>query len=240
MLRAEQLGQRVRELVGERARGLVGLDLRAPAAVAPAGQRPPVGELLGLGDARAARPLLARLQHEVLAPQELLRLDDERPVELDRPRLAGAAAAATARRRRGIVELVAQGLHEAAGAVEVVAHRLLLVPALRGDLLDPVLVVGPRRERAPVLAAFALDRAVDLEVLQHALEPAAADVHVVLDLVHRHPVGAVGEERDDGLGLLAIGEGGADEVVLDVAVLVAASRMPSARSMPRPARPTCW
>ncbi len=178
VLRAEQVGERVDELVGEDARGLVGLGSAGPSRRRPSGRAPTRRRAArGLAMRVPLGQLLAGLEDEGLAAQELLRRDDERhgrartlrdsPVQrLQRPH--GAAV--------GIVELAAERLHETARAVEVVAHRLLLVAALRGDLLDPGLVVGPGRERAPVLAAFALDRAVDLEVLQHALEPAAADV----------------------------------------------------------------
>ena len=51
-------------------------------------------------------------------------------------------------------------------------------PAQRGDALDALLVVGPRaRPCARYLPRSRADGALDLEDLQHRLEPAAADVH---------------------------------------------------------------
>ena len=73
--------------------------------------------------------------------------------------------------------------------------------------------------RAPPLLPVALDDALDLEHLQHVGEPAPPQVHVALDLGELHPVAALRDQRDDLLGVLAGRERGADEPVLDLAVL---------------------
>src|SRR6202011_3335810 len=70
----------------------------------------------------------------------------------------------------------------------------------------------------------AFDRTVDLEDLQHRLDAAAPFVDVELDLLHRHRSAALVEQGDDLLRLLARGKGDPDEVVLDLAVLVAAQQ----------------
>ena len=100
----------------------------------------------------------------------------------------GAPGTSAARGCRRVVEGAAEQLHEARVAGEVVVHHPLLGAALLGDVLDPLGGVLPGLGGAPVLRTVLVDRALDLEHLEHRGEAAATDVHRVLDLADADPV----------------------------------------------------
>ncbi len=164
--------------------------LRRPACTA--GSQPP-------SPSRAsARPSSARTSSASLriAPSSsgshLLDLEDERlgaqvqrrrPHQLGRRRLAearpGAHGAAPAVLRIGVVELLLQRAHEAAPVGAEAGHRRLLGAPQRGDLGVALGVVGPVRVGAPhPRRAPPLHRALDVEDLQHRLDPPAPEVDV--------------------------------------------------------------
>ena len=89
---------------------------------------------------------------------------------------AAAVVAAAAVGRLGVVELLSQEAHPAAAGVEVVEHRgLLALPGL-ADPLVALGVVGPRLAGGLPPAAHPADGAVDVEHLEHGLEPVAAEL----------------------------------------------------------------
>ena len=146
------------------------------------------------------------------------RLAHQRRVErpgVARPRAHRAAPAVL---RRGVVELLLQGAHEAAPVLPVLRHRLLLAPPQRGDALVALGVVLPAAAGARVpRRAVALDRALDVEHLQHRVDAALAEVDLGHQRLRRRA--AVGDPLQHAVDQLAARERLLDEEVLDPAVL---------------------
>ena len=179
--RADRVGQRSHDLILKALAAQAPLHRRPPAAVAEAGQRPPGLDADVLGDlAHRARRVGGHL------------LD----LELDRRRAQVAAGQLHQRRvgRRGeagggadraaaavlglrIVELRLQHAHEAAPVGAEALHRPLLLAAQRGDARVALPVIAPVRVlRQDPARAVAAQRPLDVEDLEHRLQPAAADV----------------------------------------------------------------
>ena len=117
---------------------------------------------------------------------------------------------------------IAEGLHEAAAVGAVELHRLLLGSAGGGDGGDPLLVVDPLAAAALPAPADLVERALDLELLEHQLHAALAEVDLVHQRADRERAVGLVEDRHDLGDLLGRREGALDEEVLDVAVLGAA------------------
>ena len=125
-----------------------------------------------------------------------------------------------------IVELLLEDAHEAAPVGPELLHRALFLAAQRGDARVALAVIAPVRRlgRHPARAVPA-QRALDVEDLQHRLQPAAADVDHAQQLL-RAAAGVSGggkvlEHRGDPL---ARRERLLDEEVLDPPVLDAAQQ----------------
>ena len=229
--RAHRLRERGHDVVLESVAAQAALHRRPPAAVAETGQRPAGLDADILGDL-AHRPRRVR-RH--LLDLELDRRERRwRPASSTSAGSGGAAnrgAVQTAQRpqswRLRIVELLLQDAHQAAAVGAEALHRALLVAAQRGDARVALAVVAPVRRlgRQPARAVTA-QRALDVEDLQHRLQPARADVdHAPSAPAWCGPASPavleVVEHRGDPL---ARRERLLDEEVLDPAVLDAAQQ----------------
>ena len=136
------------------------------------------------------------------------------------PARLGARGRRAARRRNSIRQPVVRA--------RTSSHR---APARRrrtcGDALDALLVVGPRRRTcARHLPPCALDRALDLEHLQHRLEARRGATFTAAIELALSDIGPPAPPRATTIASACSRGGNAvrDEVVLDVAVLAAAQQ----------------
>ncbi len=113
---------------------------------------------------------------------------------------ASAVVAAAAAGRLRVVELMAQVLHPAGIGHLVGQHGLLFADPLLSDPLVPLFVVGPQLAGGLPAAAGAAHRPVDVEHLEHGLEPAPGQVDAGLqrgDGQRPARLGERGERRPD-------------------------------------------
>ncbi len=134
---------------------------------------------------------------------------------------AATVVAAPARRRLRVVERVAQELQPAVVGRRVGQHRVLLRGARRRDARVAVGVVVPLLAGGLPPPAYAPDRPVDVEHLEHRLQPGAAQRHVRLQRGRRHRAALVGEHLQRAADVAGGRERQRAEVVPDVAVLAA-------------------
>src|SRR5580704_4259492 len=203
------------------------LESRPPPAVAKTRQRPPRLDEHVRGDlahhAAGVGRHLAHLELDRRGAQVPSGGFHQRRIERGVESPTGAYRAAAAVLRRGVVELILEHPHEAATVGAERCHRALLGAAERGHLGVPLAVVGPTgaRHQSPS-APGARDRALDVEDLEHRLDPAHAEVDYGHQLAGRPPVLAGGFEFREHRGYpLAVGKRLLDEEVLDPAVLAA-------------------
>ena len=206
--RADRVGQRSHDLILEALAAQAPLHRRPPAAVAEAGQRPPGLDADVLGDLahrarRVGRHLLDleldRRRAQVAAGQL-----HQRRVRRRAEAGGGADRAAAAVLGLRIVELRLQHAHEAAPVGAEALHRPLLLAAQRGDARVALAVIAPVRVlRQHPARTVAAQRPLDVEDLEHRLQPAPADVdhaEQLLGAAAAVPGGAqVVEHRGDAL-----------------------------------------
>ena len=165
-------------------------------------------------------PHLAGGQGHTWSTQPLAGLLDRSPRHVPRDGDTAAVVAAAAVRRTGVVELLTQEPHPAAVRADVGQHGRLLVPTSRGHPVVAVLVVGPVLAGGRPPAAHAPDRSVDVEHLQHRLQPGAAQVDLRLQGRGRHRPIRIGERAQRGADVLLGRERQRGEVAPHVAVLM--------------------
>ncbi len=201
----------------------------APADTAQAGERPSrlrTGRLrypAGDADAQRAharRPHPAWFDRGARAVQLLLRTHPGGFGDHAGPPAAGAGVAASARCRGGIVQLTTKKLQPAAGGGDVVEHRLLLARTAGADPGETFGVVGPGCPGGLPATADPPDRTVDVEHLQHGLEPPMPDVHACQQRLGGHRGCRPRECAQHPLDHALRGEGGVREIRPDVAVLL--------------------
>ena len=126
------------------------------------------------------RPHLARLDHHARAGQTGVGLLQRRRRDVDRHREPTTVVAPPAVGRLRVVELLAQEAHPAPVGVEVVEHRPLLALTRLGHAPVALLVVGPVAAGRLPAATHPADCAVDVEHLEHRLQPRAVELDVRL------------------------------------------------------------
>ena len=229
---AEHLEHRVHQRLGDRSVLRVRAEqLPQHLAVAEVGQ-PAHGAAVvgGLGDlalqldaevGQRRRPHLARRDRHAGSLEPLTGLLDGGSGDLEGQLEAGAVVAAPAvHRTGGVVELFAEEPHPAAVGGDVGQHRGLLVAPGRGHPVVALLVVGPLLAGGRPAAAHPDDSAIDVEHLQHRLEPGPAEVDVRLECGRRHRRAVLGQGPQGVADVLLRREGERGEVAPDVAVLL--------------------
>ena len=187
--------------------------------IAPQPASPPDRERAPfLGPVADGDPLLARLDRERRAAQELHGFSHFSCIDRGGDDLARTARTPSAPGRRRVVELGREELHQALVRARERAHPCeLLAPSL-GDALPASDVRRPGRRRPEVPAAVAIDGLVDLEERQALLE--SSPPHVELRLEPFQPDPRLGLDHTEHLTQRRLaGERGRDEVVVDLVVL---------------------
>ena len=139
------------------------------------------------------------------------------------PRAHGTSSAVLGRR---VVQFLLQNPHQAAAVRAERGHRPLLGAAQFGHRCVALGVVAPVRVRDDLPAApVARDRALDVEDLEHRLDPAHAEIHDRHQLTNRATlVSRIRELAQHCRHPLAVRERLLDEEVLDPAVLAASEQ----------------
>ena len=158
---------------------------RPPAQVGEPAHRAAGGDLLGRRDLaleryadrlHAGRPHLLRCDLDARTAEEGMRGRQRPRGHLGVEQRLGAGVAATAGLGLRVVEAPAQELHAAIGRAGVLDHGFLLCGPRLGHPPQPRGVVGPGLAGGEPAAARAPDRAVDVEHLEHQLEPRPAQI----------------------------------------------------------------